>query len=100
MDVRLVVTGHDNNGKAVFASDGLVAPITLAAMPGAEFHRLWGSDGPQTYPDAGAAPNAPGISLRLVASDSACSRFRQSKKRAIPTTWRERWPRSRPSSPG
>jgi mannose-6-phosphate isomerase-like protein (cupin superfamily) len=59
MDVRLVVTGHDNNGKAVFASDGLVAPITLAAMPGAEFHRLWGSDGPQTYPDVGAAPNAP-----------------------------------------
>lgn len=59
MDVRLVVTGHDNDGRAVFANDGLVAPITLAAMPGAEFHRLWGSDGPQTYPDAGAAPHAP-----------------------------------------
>jgi mannose-6-phosphate isomerase-like protein (cupin superfamily) len=59
MDVRLVVTGHDTNGRAVFASDELVAPITLAAMPGAEFHRLWGSDGPQTYPDAGDAPNAP-----------------------------------------
>ncbi len=59
MDVRFVVTGHDNNGKAVFASDVLVAPITLAAMPGAEFHRLWGSDEPQTYPDAGAAPSAP-----------------------------------------
>lgn len=60
MDVRFVVTGHDNNGKAVFASDELVAPITLAAMPGAEFHRLWGSDEPQTYPDGGAAPSAPG----------------------------------------
>ena len=59
MDVRRVVTGHDSNGKAVFASDQIVAPITLAAMPGSEFHRLWGSDGPQTYPDAGAQPDGP-----------------------------------------
>jgi mannose-6-phosphate isomerase-like protein (cupin superfamily) len=59
MDVRLVATGHDSNGKAVFAHDAMVAPITLAAMPGAEFHRLWGSDEPQTYPDSGAEPHAP-----------------------------------------
>lgn len=59
MDVRRVVTGHDSNGKAVFASDEMVVPITLAAMPGTEFHRLWGSDGPQTYPDPGAEPQAP-----------------------------------------
>lgn len=59
MDVRIVVTGHDSDGKAVFARDEVVAPITLAAMPGAEFHRLWGSDEPQTYPDAGTAPDAP-----------------------------------------
>jgi mannose-6-phosphate isomerase-like protein (cupin superfamily) len=57
MDVRLVVTGHDTTGKAVIASDSLVAPITLAAMPGAEFHRLWGSDAPFTYPDAGTQPS-------------------------------------------
>lgn len=56
MDARLVVTGHDSNGKAVFASDEQVAPITLSMMPGAEFHRLWGSDTPQTYPSAGSAP--------------------------------------------
>lgn len=59
MDTRLVVTGHDDNGKAVFARDDVVAPITLSMMPGTEFHRLWGSDGPQTYPDSGAAPQAP-----------------------------------------
>ena len=58
MNVRRVVTGHDSNGKAVFASDEVVAPITLAAMPGSEFHRLWGSDVPQTYPDSGAPPEA------------------------------------------
>jgi mannose-6-phosphate isomerase-like protein (cupin superfamily) len=59
MDVRRVVTGHDSNGRAIFASDEMVAPITLAAMPGSEFHRLWGSDVPQTYPDAGEQPNGP-----------------------------------------
>lgn len=58
MDVRRVVTGHDDDGKAVFASDERVAPITLAMLPGAEFHRLWGSDGRQRYPDGGLAPNA------------------------------------------
>jgi mannose-6-phosphate isomerase-like protein (cupin superfamily) len=58
MDVRLVVTGHDDRGKAVVASDAAVAPITLSMMPGTEFHRLWGSDDPQTYPDSGTAPAA------------------------------------------
>lgn len=56
MDVRRVVTGHDENGKAVFASDEQVSPITLAVMPGTEFHRLWGSDDPQTYPGDGSEP--------------------------------------------
>jgi mannose-6-phosphate isomerase-like protein (cupin superfamily) len=56
MDVRLVVTGHDADGKAVFARDEHVAPIRLAVMPGAEFHRLWGSDAAQTYPDSGSEP--------------------------------------------
>lgn len=60
MDTRLVVTGHDDNGKAVFASDEIVEPITLSMMPGTEFHRLWAADEPQTYPDNGAAPHAPG----------------------------------------
>ena len=59
MDIRRVVTGHDGSGKAVFVSDEMVAPITLTAMPGTEFHRLWGSDTAQTYPDAGAEPSAP-----------------------------------------
>lgn len=56
MDVRRVVTGHDEHGKAIFASDEMVPPITLELMPGAEFHRLWSSDGPQTYPDDGTDP--------------------------------------------
>ena len=44
MDARRVVTGHDADGKAVFVSDELVAPVTLALLPGSEFHQIWGSD--------------------------------------------------------
>ena len=53
MRVRRVVTGHDSDEKAVFASDEQVDPLTLALMPGAEFHRLWGADQAPTFPDEG-----------------------------------------------
>src|SRR5437763_7011016 len=38
MDVRRVVTGHDDNGKAVFVSEELVAPAAPTVLPGSEFH--------------------------------------------------------------
>jgi mannose-6-phosphate isomerase-like protein (cupin superfamily) len=50
------VTGHDEHGKAVFASDAQVDPITVALVPGTEFHRLWGGDEPARFPDAGQPP--------------------------------------------
>ncbi len=53
--IRRVVTGHDNSGKAVFASDDRVQPITLALLPGTEFYRLWGGDVPPRFPDDGSA---------------------------------------------
>jgi len=59
MRVRRVVTGHDSNGKAVFASDELVDPVTVALIPGGEFHLLWGADQPPTFPDDGAATPQP-----------------------------------------
>ena len=54
--VRRVVTGHDANGKAVFASDEQVEPVTLGLMPGSEFHRLWGGDSAPSFPDDGSPP--------------------------------------------
>lgn len=57
MDIRRVVTGHDREGKAVFVSDEMVAPVTLALLPGSEFHRLWGSDTTVSFPDGGSNPN-------------------------------------------
>ena len=56
MDVRRVVTGHDDTGKAVFVSDERVSPATPALLPGAEFHELWGADTTPKFPDAGALP--------------------------------------------
>jgi mannose-6-phosphate isomerase-like protein (cupin superfamily) len=51
-----VVTGHDGDGRAVFASDETVPPLTMTLLPGAEYHRLWGGDGPPTCPDDGSPP--------------------------------------------
>jgi mannose-6-phosphate isomerase-like protein (cupin superfamily) len=59
MHVRRVVTGHDEGGRSVFASDEQVAPLELALYPGWAFHPLWGGDAPPTYPDDGARPDAP-----------------------------------------
>ncbi|HEU5082140.1 MAG TPA: cupin domain-containing protein [Acidimicrobiales bacterium] len=56
MDVRRVVTGHDADGKAVFASDERVPPVTPALLPGSEFHRLWGGDEAPRFPDDGSMP--------------------------------------------
>jgi hypothetical protein len=56
MDVRRVVTGHDTSNKAVFVSDQQVAPVTVALLPGAEFHRLWGADEAPAFPDDGTQP--------------------------------------------
>ena len=56
MDVRRVVTGHDSAGKAVFVEDELVKPVTLALLPGTEFHQLWGADAVPHFPDDGSMP--------------------------------------------
>src|SRR4030095_8660023 len=57
VNVRRVVTGHDQNGKAVFVSDAQVQPITASLVPGIEFHRLWGSDTASTFPARGNMPS-------------------------------------------
>jgi mannose-6-phosphate isomerase-like protein (cupin superfamily) len=59
MNVRCVVTGQAESGKAVFVSDGPVEPITLSALPGFEFHRLWGSESVPELPSDGIAPSYP-----------------------------------------
>ncbi len=65
MRVRRVVTGHDRNGKAVFASDEQVAPLTVKLIPGAEFHGLWGADQAPTFPDDGGPTAQPSYFPRV-----------------------------------
>jgi mannose-6-phosphate isomerase-like protein (cupin superfamily) len=57
--VRRVVTGHDSTGKAVFASDEPVDPVTIALIPGTEFHLLWGADQAPTFPGDGSPTPQP-----------------------------------------
>jgi len=58
MGVRRVATGHDADGKAVFASDETVEPVTLDLVPGAEFYRMWGSDEVSHFPSDGSQPSS------------------------------------------
>ena len=60
MDIRCVVTGQDTSGKSVVVRNAPVAPITLALLPGFEFHRLWGSESVVQLPSNGTAPPQPG----------------------------------------
>jgi mannose-6-phosphate isomerase-like protein (cupin superfamily) len=59
VDARRVVTGHNADGKAVFVRDELVPPVTLALLPGSEFHQIWGADETVSFPDDGSRPDAP-----------------------------------------
>jgi mannose-6-phosphate isomerase-like protein (cupin superfamily) len=52
MKIRRVVTGITPDGRSVFASDSSVDGITLSALPGLEFHRLWGADEIPALPSA------------------------------------------------
>lgn len=58
MGIRRVVTGHNDEGKAVFASDEVVEPTTLDLLPDTDFYRMWGNDNLSQFPDAGASPSA------------------------------------------
>jgi mannose-6-phosphate isomerase-like protein (cupin superfamily) len=57
--VRRLVTGHDGDGKAVFASDEQVEPILIDLLPGFELLRVWGGDEPGSFPDDGSQPSSP-----------------------------------------
>jgi len=53
MKIRCVVTGRTPSGKSVIAKDSLVEPVTLDAVPGFEFHRVWGGDAVPQLPSDG-----------------------------------------------
>lgn len=60
MQIRRVVTGQASDGRSVFVSDERIDPITIAMMPGSEFHPIWGGDGPPDLPTDGTPPATSG----------------------------------------
>ena len=59
MDIRCVVTGQDKSGKSVIVRNTPVKPVSVALLPGYEFHRLWGSDSIPELPSDGTPPAQP-----------------------------------------
>jgi quercetin dioxygenase-like cupin family protein len=59
MDIRCVVTGQDASGKSLIMRDKGVQPLSLALLPGYEFHRVWGSDSVPELPSDGTTPTQP-----------------------------------------
>jgi hypothetical protein len=55
--IRRVVTGQDESGKSIIASDTSVPPIVAPLLPATAFFNLWGADAMPTLPDAGAEPS-------------------------------------------
>jgi mannose-6-phosphate isomerase-like protein (cupin superfamily) len=59
MDIRCVVTGQNASGKSLIMRDEGVRPVSVALLPGYEFHRVWGSDSVQQLPSEATAPTQP-----------------------------------------
>jgi hypothetical protein len=73
-DIRRVVTGHDENGKAIVSSDGpLPTIVELAAIPGTLFHEVWSTSGAPAPIDNGSDPT---IAPLLLAPPRMGTRFR------------------------
>ena len=59
--IRRVVSGHDEAGNSVFASDDEVPAVLVPGANKAEIAVVWGSDSTQAYPDGGAVPTIGGV---------------------------------------
>jgi hypothetical protein len=57
IEPRLIVTGHSPDGDAIFVEDRRPEPITVQALPGADFYLMWGTaDGGPTVGVRDAVP--------------------------------------------
>lgn len=55
--IRRVVTGHDDKGRAIVASDGALPKVVeLDAAPGVIFHEVWNTEGAPVPVDNGVDP--------------------------------------------
>jgi hypothetical protein len=62
--IRRVVTGHDADGRAVVASDGVLPTVAeIAAIPGTVFHEVWSTSATPAPLDNGADPTVGPLTL-------------------------------------
>jgi mannose-6-phosphate isomerase-like protein (cupin superfamily) len=62
--IHRVVTGHDDQGKAVVASNGpLPTVVELKAIPGTVFHEVWETRATPASVDSGADPTIGALTL-------------------------------------
>lgn len=62
--IHRVVTGHDDKGKAIVASDGpLPTVVEIAAIPGTVFHEVWSTKGTPAPVDNGPDPTLGALTL-------------------------------------
>ena len=61
--VRRIVTGHDDQGRAIITSDGVAPGVEIEAVPGTVFHELWSTSAVPAPIDNG--PDPAGGPLRL-----------------------------------
>jgi len=72
--IRRVVTGHNNEGKAVFINDGEPArSVTFDALSGLEFYELWATEDTPSIP---VAQDDPTLQMSSFVPASTGSRFR------------------------
>lgn len=64
MNINCVVTGQNESGKSVIVRKAPIEPVSLALLPGYEFHRLWGSDSTPQLPSDGTPSGTPPGQLR------------------------------------
>jgi hypothetical protein len=59
MEICCVVTGQNESGKSVVVRNTAVKPVSLALLPGYEFHPIWGSDSVPELPSDGTPRSQP-----------------------------------------
>lgn len=63
-DIHRVVTGHDEDGKAVVSLNGVLPTVVeLTAIPGTVFHEVWATESTPVVVDNGADPTIGALCL-------------------------------------
>ena len=60
MGLKQFITGHDDEGNAIFLSDEEALPTEVELIPGYKTFELWSTEGERSVPHTGPFPGVPG----------------------------------------